>query len=129
MAGANTLGKRLRWLREQRGLSLDAIADVAGVSRQYIRQMELGQVGNPTVATLIGLSDALNVDAAGLFVAAVSDQRNALLHIGVGQARKRSASPSPQPQSLRQDTLCGDQVSASVNTLRHLQTPDLVSAT
>lgn len=55
----------LRDTRRARGLSLDAVAKLSGVSRSMVSQIERGE-SSPTVATLWNLTQALQVDFAGL---------------------------------------------------------------
>jgi len=59
------LATRLRDARRARGLSLDAVAKLSGVSRSMVSQIERGE-SSPTVATLWNLTQALQVDFAGL---------------------------------------------------------------
>ncbi len=47
------------------GLSLDAAAKLSGVSRSMVSQIERGE-SSPTVATLVALTQALQLDFAGL---------------------------------------------------------------
>ncbi|NVK61416.1 MAG: helix-turn-helix transcriptional regulator [Rhodobacteraceae bacterium] len=56
---------RLKDARQAKGLSLDAVAKLSGVSRSMVSQIERGE-SNPTVATLWNLTRALQVDFAGL---------------------------------------------------------------
>ncbi|MFZ1470507.1 MAG: helix-turn-helix domain-containing protein [Paracoccaceae bacterium] len=59
------LANSLRAARKARGLSLDAVAKLSGVSRSMVSQIERGE-SSPTVATLWNLTTALQVDFAGL---------------------------------------------------------------
>ncbi len=59
------LAASLRSARKARGLSLDAVAKLSGVSRSMVSQIERGE-SSPTVATLWNLTQALQVDFAGL---------------------------------------------------------------
>ncbi|MBP6737377.1 MAG: helix-turn-helix transcriptional regulator [Rhodobacteraceae bacterium] len=59
------LAASLREARRTRGLSLDAVAKLSGVSRSMVSQIERGE-SSPTVATLWNLTQALQVDFAGL---------------------------------------------------------------
>jgi transcriptional regulator with XRE-family HTH domain len=59
------LATSLREARRTRGLSLDAVAKLSGVSRSMVSQIERGE-SSPTVATLWNLTQALQVDFAGL---------------------------------------------------------------
>ncbi len=54
------IGKRLRVYRQQRQLSLEALADVTGVSKPMLSQIERG-ASNPTVATLWKIASGLRV--------------------------------------------------------------------
>jgi transcriptional regulator with XRE-family HTH domain len=59
------LAAALRGARQARGLSLEAVARLSGVSRSMVSQIERGE-SSPTVATLWNLTRALGVDFAGL---------------------------------------------------------------
>lgn len=55
----------LRAWREHRGLTLQAVADAAGLSKPYVSQLEAGKRAGPA-ATLKRLAAALGVPAAAL---------------------------------------------------------------
>lgn len=59
------LANRLKEERTAKGLSLEALAKLSGVSRSMISQIERGEA-SPTVASLWNLTTALNVDFAEL---------------------------------------------------------------
>jgi transcriptional regulator with XRE-family HTH domain len=60
------LAARLRGLRAERGLTLDALAERAGVSRSMISLVERGE-SSPTAAVLGRLAAGLGVTIASLF--------------------------------------------------------------
>ena len=64
---------RLKEARKSRGLSLEAISNLSGVSRSMVSQIERGE-SSPTIATLWNLTRALNVDFAGLLDQGGKDQ-------------------------------------------------------
>lgn len=59
------LASRLKEERAAKGLSLDALAKLSGVSRSMLSQIERGE-SSPTVASLWNLTRALNVDFSAL---------------------------------------------------------------
>jgi len=59
------LPSRLKETRRAQGLSLEAVANLSGVSRSMVSQIERGE-SSPTIATLWNLTRALQVDFAGL---------------------------------------------------------------
>lgn len=61
----NRLASRLKDERAAKGLSLDALAKLSGVSRSMLSQIERGE-SSPTVASLWNLTRALNVDFSTL---------------------------------------------------------------
>lgn len=63
-----TLARRLRDLRRERGLSLEALAKRSGVSRSNISLIERGE-SSPTAVVLDKLAGALSVTLPALFVA------------------------------------------------------------
>jgi len=62
---APEVGESLRRLRNDRGLSLEKLAQIAGVSRAMLGQIELGQ-STPTIKTLWKISRALDVPFSAL---------------------------------------------------------------
>ena len=62
---AAAVGRNVRALRQQRGLTIDALAAEAGVSRGTVIQVETAR-GNPSIATLCNLATALRVGVASL---------------------------------------------------------------
>ena len=56
----------LRRLREERGLSQEALAHRAGVTVRHIGRIERRE-GSPTVSVLVKIAMALDVDIAVLF--------------------------------------------------------------
>lgn len=76
-------GKRLRNLRQQRGLSLDDLAAETGISRAYLWKLEVKPSQNPSLELLEKLAEAL--------------------HTTVGELADSVPPPKPEsvPQSLR----------------------------
>ena len=68
------LGRKVRELREDRGLSLKALAEKAQVSESFVSQVERG-VANPSVASLRRLAGALDASVGSLFQGAKSGGR------------------------------------------------------
>jgi transcriptional regulator with XRE-family HTH domain len=54
------MAKRLRQLRDERGLSQRALAEKAGISREYLARLETGRQ-DPTLSTLEKIAKALKV--------------------------------------------------------------------
>jgi transcriptional regulator with XRE-family HTH domain len=61
-----TVGANLRRWREQRSLSLSALARASGIGKATLSELERGQ-GNPSLETLWALAGALHVPFAALF--------------------------------------------------------------
>jgi len=70
------VGGNLRRLRGQRGLSLERLANVSGVSRAMLGQIELGQSA-PTINVLWKISSALGVP----FSALISSRSSGGVHV------------------------------------------------
>lgn len=65
------IAERVRALRAERGLTLEALAQASGVSRSMISLIERGE-SSPTAVVLERLATALGVVLAGLFNAPIS---------------------------------------------------------
>ena len=62
---ASAIGGRVRQVRQSRRWTLDQLAGVAGVSRRMVVNVEQG-AANPSVGTLLRISDALGVGLPAL---------------------------------------------------------------
>ena len=60
------LGYRIRYLRNQKGMSIEALALEAEINRNYLGDLERG-VRNPTVVVLNKIAKALDVSLSVLF--------------------------------------------------------------
>lgn len=67
------LSKRIVQLREMQGISTNKLANKAGVSQSYLREIELGSK-NPTIEILSYICEALNITLSQFF----SDQESGI---------------------------------------------------
>lgn len=58
---SQTLGLRLRELREKRELTLQEVADRASLSKSHVWEMEQGRGRNPTIDTVMRLAGVFGV--------------------------------------------------------------------
>ncbi len=65
-------GARLRAARRQRGLTIQRVADAAGVSKGFVAQIERDEA-SPSVSTLLRICDALGIAVGSLFETARRD--------------------------------------------------------
>jgi len=65
------IGRRLREVRQARGLSLAQVAETAGLTRGFLSQVELGDA-SPSVSSLVRLASALGIEVSELFERPVS---------------------------------------------------------
>lgn len=63
--GADVVARNLRNLREGRGLSLEQLAGLTGVSKSMLRQIENG-ASSPTIATIWKIANGLRVSFTAL---------------------------------------------------------------
>jgi len=56
----------ITYYRTERGLSVNKLANMAGISQSYLRDVELGKKV-PTITTLSYICDALNISLAEFF--------------------------------------------------------------
>ena len=59
------LGRRLKETRAARGMSQEVLAQLAGLNRNYVNQVECGR-RNVSIVNLVKLAEALAVDVAVL---------------------------------------------------------------
>jgi transcriptional regulator with XRE-family HTH domain len=81
------IGEKIRLARHTKGLSLEALGKLVGVSRSAVHQWENGLVTNITVTNRIRLSEALEMPIAELLPpeatageVTIRDKRHLLLH-------------------------------------------------
>lgn len=60
------IAARIRFFREQKGYTVNKLANLAGISQSYLRSVELGQK-NPTIETLSELCWALDISLRDFF--------------------------------------------------------------
>lgn len=60
------VGKQIKQLREQKGYTLNRLANMAGVSQSYLRDVEL-ENKNPTLSFLSLICDALDISLKDFF--------------------------------------------------------------
>ncbi len=58
---ATRLGEKLRELRKERGLTLEKLAELAGLSKSYLWELENRESQRPSAEKLTALADALGV--------------------------------------------------------------------
>jgi transcriptional regulator with XRE-family HTH domain len=85
--GGTDLGRRIAEQRDEAHLTVDEVADRAGMAPRYLRYLETSPAANPTPATLTRLAVALDVTASSLAGAGLnmppgqrSGARHATLH-------------------------------------------------
>ncbi|MFU1797061.1 helix-turn-helix domain-containing protein [Paenibacillus azoreducens] len=78
-------GSLLRLLREQKGMSINQLAESAGISNSQISRMENGLRGVPKAPTIRKLAEALNASYQELMIAAGYLEEAANLNIAVAE--------------------------------------------
>ena len=74
------LGKRIRALRQQRGLTLDGLAEIAGVNGKHLGKCERSQA-NITLEFLEKVAAALELEPSAFFDNAHEKDRHALAEL------------------------------------------------
>jgi len=59
---------RVRELRRRKGLTQEGLGVLARIDAKHVQTLEYGRT-NPTLATLISIAEALDVEVGALFVA------------------------------------------------------------
>jgi len=60
------VSERIRFFREQKGITVNKLATLAGISQSFLREIELGNK-KPTVETVSLICDALNITVKDFF--------------------------------------------------------------
>jgi transcriptional regulator with XRE-family HTH domain len=68
----NLVANNLQLIRKEQNLSLDKLADLSGVSKSMLRQIEMGK-SSPTVATLWKIANGLHIPMTALLREESSD--------------------------------------------------------
>jgi transcriptional regulator with XRE-family HTH domain len=66
VTGRRVFGERIRTLRQDRGLSQERLAEIAGVHRTYLSSVERGE-RNVSLDNIYAIAGALGVPPADLF--------------------------------------------------------------
>jgi transcriptional regulator with XRE-family HTH domain len=90
-----SLGSRLREYREARGLSLRELANLTGIGRSRLQQLESSDAPNPTLSALLALQHAFDLASVEALLGDLPSQ-------GVRASYLRASDESDaQPQSDR----------------------------
>lgn len=69
--GGNTMeiniGKRIAYFRTSRGFSVNYLANQAGISQSYLREIEMGHYDNPSVDVLDAICGSLGISLSEFF--------------------------------------------------------------
>ena len=88
--GIEEIGQRIRGLRESKGLTLDALANMTGFEPDLLARIETNEV-QPQLGTVMKLSKALDA-AFGRIVSGVGDQLFAITRSNARKSVSRSTS-------------------------------------
>lgn len=60
------IGTVIKTIRDELGLSQEKVGDGIGIAREYICRIELGELPNPTLKTLIKIANVLKMKTSEL---------------------------------------------------------------
>jgi transcriptional regulator with XRE-family HTH domain len=61
-----TIARNAKGLRKRMGLTLQEVAERAGIAKSYVWELEQGKQTNPSIAILMGLAKGLGCSVDGL---------------------------------------------------------------
>lgn len=61
------IGKRIAYFRSAKGLTVNKLANLSGISQSYLRDIELGKNNNPTVEILDCICTTLGISLKDFF--------------------------------------------------------------
>lgn len=62
------VGNRIKWLRTQKGYSINELSEKAGVSKSYLSHIERGIQMNPSLQVLTKLANTLDTNVENLLL-------------------------------------------------------------
>lgn len=74
------ISKKITKLRTEKGITVNKLANICGLSQGFVRQIELGEK-NPTVESLKLICDALNISLTDFFKDEQLDNKEELIDI------------------------------------------------
>ena len=73
------ISNRIKYFRTQKGITVNKLANLAGISQSYLRDIELGNK-QPTVEYLSYICDGLGISLAAFFNDEASDELGLLIN-------------------------------------------------
>lgn len=61
------VGERIAFFRSKKGLTVNRLATLSGISQSYLRDIEIGKNHNPTIELLECLCEALGISLKDFF--------------------------------------------------------------
>jgi XRE family transcriptional regulator, regulator of sulfur utilization len=114
-AGSPQIGPFIKAFRKRQSLTLDDLAEMSGVSRSMLSQIERGQA-NPSLATVWSLANALKVDIAELIGGQISERSTKI----------ELASASFTPEIRTDDGSCTLRILSPPNQAEQFEWYDLI---
>jgi transcriptional regulator with XRE-family HTH domain len=122
----DTIGYQLRRLRRLRGLTQEALADRANVSRDLVAKLEQGRRHTARIASLASLAGALDVELSALVRSATPVPESASRRSD-SQLRDGSATRKPATTMMAASALV-DRVHHAYQTARYIEAAGLLSS-
>ncbi len=86
-----SFGQRVKASREKQGISLSKLADIAGMSKGYLCELEGGKNRAPSVYIALNLASALGVTVEHLAFGVESEERDSHKATEIAQLKRRLA--------------------------------------
>lgn len=83
----DSLGERLKLLREARGWTQGQLAEYAGVTRSWLSNVESGEIDNPRADLLLRVARRLGVTIEFLITGDPPGGEDSRLHVQIGEFR------------------------------------------
>ena len=122
-----TIGYQLRRLRRLRGLTQEALADRANVSRDLVAKLEQGRRHTARISSLASLARALDVELSALVRSATPAPENTPRRGDELGREGGSAMPKPATTMMAASALV-DRVHHAYQTARYIEAAGLLSA-
>lgn len=96
----NTIGKRVKKIRKDAGLTLDDLNDFTGISKTYLSDLETGKADNPSIKILKKIANGLEIELPKLLEGSIEQNERQSISFGHPNVFEKLAEESSENEKL-----------------------------